>query len=125
MASYGNVNLVTLPLGAFSGSTELPLAKLPADYGGVTILEAQLVGAAGTVIGGQLVTMTNAGTPAIAGTIGAFAGTVVTDASIPAECTLSTPFVAADLWIGFDQTSGTVPAGSFISLSYITGRAGS
>ena len=123
MAGQFDVHIATLSLGAFNGATELPLVKLPASGGGITILEANLLGpSAGTVIGGLLVTMTDAGTPAINGTIGAFAGTVVTAAGVPGALTVSTPFVAADYWIGFDQTSGTVPAGTFISLSYIMGK---
>jgi hypothetical protein len=126
MAGFGDVKILTLPLGAFNGATELPLAKMASGYGGVTVLEAQLLGpSAGTVIGGILVTMTNAGTPAVNGTIGAFAGTVVTAAGIPGELTISDAYVADDEWIGFDQASGTVPAGTFISLSYIMGKSGS
>ena len=125
MASYGDPKIITLPLGAFLGNTEVPLAKLPAEYGGVTVLEAHLHGGAGTVIGGQLVTMSNQGTPAINGTIGAFDATVVTAAGVPAKLTISDAYIPADSWIGFDQTSGTVPSGTFISLSVIQGRSGS
>ena len=125
MASQFDVHIVTLSLGAYLGSTELPLAKLPSGGGGITVLEANLVGpSAGTVITGQLVTMSDAGTPAINGTIGAFAGTVVTAAGVPGELTISSAFVDAGYWIGFDQASGTVPAGTFISLSYVMGKAG-
>ncbi len=117
------IQIMSLPLGAFNGATEVPLQKLPDNFGGITVLEANLVGpSAGTVIGGKLVTMSDAGTPAINGTIGAFAGTVVTSAGVPAECTISAPFVDAGYWIGFDQTSGTVPAGTFVSVSYQTGK---
>ena len=123
MAGFGDVHVMTLPLGAFNGATELPLAKVPDGFGGITVLEAHLVGtAAGTVVGGLLVTMTDAGTPVINGTIGAFAGTVVAAAGVPFAATLSAPFVAGDYWIGFDQTSGTVAAGAFISLSYVMGK---
>lgn len=123
MSGFGDVKIVTLPLGAYNGDTELPLAKMPDNFGGITVLEAQLLGpSAGTVIGGLVVTMTDAGTPAISGTVGSFAGTVVTAAGVPAELTISDAYVAAGEWIGFDQTSGTVPAGTFISLSYVQGR---
>jgi len=123
MAGQFDVHIATLALGGYNGATHVPLAKLPASGGGITVLEAHLVGpAAGTAIGGLLVTCTDAGTPAINGTIGAFAGTVVTAAGVAFAATLSAPYVAADYWIGFDQTSGTVPAGTFISLSYIVGK---
>jgi len=124
MANQMDVHIVSAPLGAFNGATELPLVYIPAKGGGITILDAQLVGtAAGTVIGGQLVTMTDAGTPAIAGTIGAFASTVVAAAGVPAELTIATAFVDDGQWIGFDQTSGTVAAGAFINIAYVTGKA--
>jgi hypothetical protein len=121
-----DVVVTTLSLGAFNGATELPLAKFPAEFGGVTVIEAYILGpSAGTVIGGKLVTMSDAGTPAINGTIGTFAGTVVTAAGVPGALTLSSAsaaYVTKDYWIGFDQTSGTVPAGTFISLSYVMGK---
>ncbi len=116
----------TLPLGAFNGATEVPLAHLPTDLGGVTILEAWLVGpGAGTAIGGQLVKMSDVstgGTPAINGTVGSFAGTVVTAAGVVHKCTISNGWLAGGGWIGFDQTSGTVPAGTFIQVMAVQGR---
>lgn len=118
-----NLNVATLSLGAFLGATEIPLIKLPSTLGGITVLSAHLVGpSAGTVIGGKLVTMTDAGTPAINGTVGSFAGTAVTAAGVVHALTIASAYVAGGYWIGFDQTSGTVPAGTFISLSYTTGK---
>lgn len=123
MSSAFDVHIATLSLGAFNGATEVPLAKLPAEGGGITVLEAYLVGpSAGTVIGGKIVTMSDAGTPAINGTVGTFAGTVVTAAGVVAALTISSAYVAGDYWLGFDQTSGTVPAGTFISLGYVVGK---
>ena len=125
MAESFDVKIVTLSLGAFNGATELPLAYLPSAGGGITVLSGHIVGpSAGTIIGGQLITMSAAGTPAIAGTIGAFAGTVVTAAGVPGALTISSAFVDDGQWIGFDQTSGTVPAGTYISMAYVTGKAG-
>src|SRR5262249_15483396 len=81
----------TLPLAAFNGATEVPLAHLPTDLGGITILEAWLVGpSAGTAIGGQLVKMSDVatgGTPVINGTVGSFAGTIVTATGVVHKCT--------------------------------------
>jgi hypothetical protein len=126
MAESFDVHVAVLHLGAFNGATELPLAHLESGGGGFTVLGADLVGpSAGTVIGGKLVTMSDAGTPAINGTIGSFDGTVVTAAGVVAGLTVSDGYVAAGEWIGFDQTSGAVPAGTFISLSYVMGKAGS
>lgn len=122
MANAFDVHIMALPLGSYNGATELPLLKVPSGGGGITVLEAHLMGGAGTAIGGKLVTMSNQGTPEINGTIGAFAGTVVTAAGVVAAATLSDAYVAEGEWIGYDQTSGTVPAGSYINLSYIMGK---
>lgn len=124
MANTFDVKIMTLPLGAFSGATELPLAFLPSGGGGITVLSAHLAGGVGSVLGAELITMTDVGTPAISGTIGAFAGTVVQAAGVPAELTIATAFVDDGYWIGYDQDSGTVPAGSFVTLAYVTGKAG-
>lgn len=120
MADTFDVHVFTLPV-VLTGATEIPLAHFPTGGGGCTVLGADLINA-GTSVGGKLVTMSNAGTPAINGTIGAFAGTVTASASIPAALTISDAYVGPGEWIGFDQTSGTVPAGSFLSLSYVMGK---
>jgi len=118
-----DVHIATLSLGSYNGDTHLPLVKVPNGYGGITVLESYLVApGAGTVTGGLLVTLTDAGTPAVNGTIGSF-GTVTTAAGVPSALTVSSAYVADDYWIGFDQTSGTVPAGTFIVMSYVMGKA--
>ena len=123
MSQAFDVHIVNIPLGAFSGATEFPFVYLPDTGGGITVLSAHLGGtAAGTAIGGKLVTMSDAGTPAINGTIGAFAGTVVTAAGVVFAATIATAYVGGGKWIGFDQTSGTIPAGSWLALSYVMGK---
>lgn len=125
MSSQMDVHIATLSLGALVGATELPLAKLPSMGGGITILEANLVGpSAGTSVGGLLVTMTNAGTPVLNGTVATFTTPGITAAGVPIAAAINNSgYVGPDYWIGFDQTSGTVPAGTFITLSYIMGKA--
>ena len=122
MANSFDVHVVVLPLGLYSGSTHLPLMKLPAAGGGITILNAELLGGEGTAIGGKLVVLSDVGTPALAGTIGSLAGTVTQAAGVPADFTISTAFVDDGQYIGYDQTSGTIPLGSFISMAYVTGK---
>ena len=122
MANQFDVHIVTAPV-VLTGATEVPLVHFEAGGGGMTVLSADFINA-GTAVGGKLVTMTDAGTPAINGTIGAFAGTITVSATIPAALTVSDGFVDAGEWIGYDQTSGTVPAGSFVSIAYVMGRAG-
>lgn len=119
MANF-DVHIVTLPV-VLTGATQIPLMHLPAEGGGITVLGADFM-AVGTAVGAILVEMTNAGTPAISGTIGSFAGTVTGSATIPAAMTVSDGYVDEGKWIGFDQTSGTVTAGAFVTLSYIMGK---
>lgn len=129
MSELGNVNYHTLPIGAFSGATEVPIGFNAAQYGGVTVLEAWLVSnGAGTAIGGMLVTMgavATGGTPAINGTVGSFAGTIVTAAGVVHKLTISDPWVQQGELYGYDQTSGTIPAGSSIVIAVIAGRGAS
>jgi len=122
MSSSFDVHVVTLPLGLYSGATHLPLMKLPTAGGGITILDAEMFGGAGTAIGGVLVMLSDVGTPAIAGTIGSLAGTVTQAAGVRAAFTIATAFVDDGQYIGYDQASGTVPLGSFITMSYVTGK---
>ena len=120
MAGQFDFHVVAIP-AVLTGATQVPLIHIPNGGGGITVLEADFINA-GTAVGGLLLTMTDAGTPAISGTIGSFAGTITESATIPAALTVTDGYVAAGEWIGYDQTSGTVPAGSFISLSYIVGK---
>jgi hypothetical protein len=120
MSSQFDVHIMTFPV-VLTGATVIPLVHMPSGGGGITVLGAEMINA-GTSVTGVLVTMTNAGTPATNGTIGSFAGTIAASATIPAACTLSDAFVDAGEWIGFDQASGTVPAGSFVTMSYIMGK---
>ena len=120
MANQFDVHVVTAPV-VLTGATVIPLVHFEAGGGGCTVLSADFINA-GTAVGGVLVTMTDAGTPAINGTIGAFAATVTASAVIPAALTISDAYVTGGEWIGYDQTSGTVPAGIFVSLSYIMGK---
>jgi hypothetical protein len=119
MANF-NFHVVTIPV-VLTGATEVPLIHIPNGGGGITVLEADFINS-GTAVAGLLVTMTDAGTPAISGTIGSFAGTITDSATIPEALTVTDGYVAAGEWIGFDQTSGTIPAGAFITLSYIVGK---
>ncbi len=120
MASNFDIHVVALPV-VLTGATEIPIVQLPSGGGGLTVLSADFFGA-GTSVGGKLVTLADGGTPAANGTIGAFAGTVTGSATVPAPLTISDGYVAGGEWIGFDQTSGTVTAGSFVSLSYVMGK---
>jgi hypothetical protein len=123
MADSADIHFLTLPLGALTGATEVPLAFLPSGYGGITVLDAKLVGpSAGTAVGGLLVKMTNVGTPAIDGTVATFTTPAVTAAGVVHSSTINTAYVAEGKFLGYDQTSGTVPAGTNLLISYVMGK---
>ena len=123
MAGQFDIHILTFPV-VMTAATEVPLVHLPSLAGGITVLSAKLVNS-GTAVGPLLVTMSSAATPALNGTIGYFAaaaaGTITESATVPASLTILDGFVDAGEWIGYDQASGTVPAGAFISLSYVMG----
>ena len=133
MSDSFNVQTATLVLGQFSGATEVPLFNVPTSGGGITVQEVWAYQngtggsaiTAGTAIGAKLVTMgtvATGGTPAVDGTVGTFAGTIVTAAGVVHKLTLTTPFVDAGKFIGFDETAGTVAAGLTIQLAYVLGK---
>ena len=113
----------TVDIGNYTGNNALPLWYLPDTYGGYTILGAKLVASgAGTSVTAQLVTLSDAGTPVINGTIAAFAGTVVFAEGVTASATVSTPFVNDGQWIGLDQASGTAATHTWLTVYLIPGR---
>lgn len=126
MSESFNVQSVNLHVGAFNGATEVPLGFIPSAGGGVTVIEAWLFApSAGTAITGQVVTMgsvSTGGTPAINGTVGAFAGTIVTAAGVTHKLTISDAWVQGGEFLAYDQASGTVPAGTYIQVHYVHGR---
>lgn len=127
MADTFDIKSLTLHLGAFNGATEVPLGFIPSVGGGATVVEAWLFSpSAGTAITAQVVTMgavATGGTPAINGTVGAFAGTIVTAAGVTHKLTISDGWVQSGEFLGYDQASGTVPAGTYIQVHYVNGRA--
>ena len=121
MAGQFDVNIVTIPV-VLTGTTEVPLLKVPTAGGGITVQSVYMINA-GTSVTSKLITMTNAGTPALSGTIAApAAGTITNSATIPTEFVIRDGWGDGGEWIGVDQASGTVPAGSYFSVAYVTGR---
>lgn len=117
------VKMLTVDIGNYTGSAVRPLWYLPDGYGGITVLGAHLVGdGAGTSITGQLITLADAGTPTVNGTIGAFSGTVVYVESARSAVTVSTAWVDDGRWIGFSQASGTAPTHTWLNVYYVDGR---
>lgn len=125
MASQFDVHTVAVNYGAFTGATAIPLIYLSEDGGAITILDAKVIGqAAGTSVTLGLYTYSSQGTPAVNGTIGVFAGTVVYAAGVAFDCTISDATVdpgTTGIWIGLDQASGTASTNSILVLDYIMG----
>lgn len=119
------VQVTAVDIGAYSGANARPLIHLPTEYGSITIVDCTIVGSgAGTAIGLKLVGMSSAGTPAVNGTVGAFAGTVVFAEGVPASCSISAGAVnpSTSPWLGVVQTSGTAPANAVVSVAYVMGK---
>ena len=123
MAGQFDVNIVQIPV-VLTGATEIPLLKVLEGGGGITVQSVYMINA-GTTVAPRFITMSSAGTPALSGTIASratAAGTSTESATIPLEFVISDGWVDGGEWIGFDQASGTVPAGSYFSVAYVTGR---
>lgn len=119
------VKNLTIDIGAFTGATMHPIAYLSSKGGDITILDVQAVGiGAGTSVGLILTQSTDVGTPAVAGTLAAWAGTVVWAEGVVFEATISDAHVDIDgsgVWLSVDQTSGTCSATTLVSINYVHG----
>lgn len=125
MSSQGNVNIVSCNIGALTNDFR-PLFKIPAGYGGITILGAQYTTeTAGTSLV-QIVDLGTAGTAVQAsGTIYASTGgSSVAAAGVPNILTVAdTAFVGDGCWVGVKEGNvGTTGAISIISLSFLMGK---
>jgi hypothetical protein len=121
-----NIQTICVDIGAFTGATIHPLVYLPSTCGDVTLLDVQITGiAAGTSIGLILTTATDVGTPAVSGTLAAFAGTVVYAEGVVFEATISDASIdtgtGSGIWLAVDQTSGTCPASTWMTINYVFG----
>jgi hypothetical protein len=119
------VNIQTVGIGAFTGSTVHPVIFIPPDKGAITLTEVYVVGqGAGTTIGLILTKMTAVGTPATSATLASFSGTFVYAEGVVDEATISTAKVdpgTTGCWLGVDQTSGTAPTTTTLHVSWVEG----
>lgn len=123
--AQGELHLTSVDLGAYIGATHRPFLYVSPNYGQIKILDAKVTGmAAGTSIGLGIYSATNVGTPVINGTVGVFAGTVVYAEGVVFACTISDSTVdpgTTGVWLAVDQTSGTAPANTILTISYLMG----
>jgi hypothetical protein len=123
MSGSFNVNIASVDCGAMTGAGPFPAFYVPPGFGGITLLDVEVVGdGAGTAVGLAAIQLTDVGTPVADGTIGSFDGTVTYAAGVKADCTISTAYVEAGKWIGLEQTSGTAPSNTKLVLSYLQGK---
>lgn len=119
----GRRHVVSVNIGNYTGSTARPLFFINDTWGGATVTDVQIIGdGAGTAITLQLITMTNVGTPAVNGTIGAFGGTIVYAEGVKFAATVSTAWVDGGSQVGVSQASGTAPTNAFLAITYEEGR---
>lgn len=121
-----NVKTISVDIGAFTGATMHPICFIPSYGGDITLLAVHAVGiGAGTSIGLILTQSTDVGTPAVAGTLAAFGGTIVYAEGVVFEATIADATIDTGtgdgIWLSVDQASGTCPATTNISLSYVYG----
>lgn len=113
-----DIQVVTFGLDALNDGTRLGF-QIPTSYGGVTVQSAALhvEGTANVT----LVTMTNAGTPAVSGTIAAAVGGTAT-AGVPYAFTISDGWVDGGEWIAAQENNIGTPTRAHVTVAYTVGR---
>lgn len=125
MSSYADVNIVSNNIGALSNDFR-PLFKIPAGFGGITVVEAQYITETAGTSRVQIVDLGTAGTAVAAGgtIFEATAGSSVAAAGVPnllAEA--NTAFIADGHWVGVKEANvGTTGAITIVTLSYVMGK---
>jgi hypothetical protein len=115
---------------AASGAGTIPLMYVPKNGGAITLVKVHLlnsVTATGTINAPVIISMADASTPTMAGTLGTAALWTVTGAGgSRTAVTLTTDYIqpgTADKWLGLSYTSGTVLAGApVVQVTYLMGR---
>ena len=113
-----DIHILTIPFDGLRND-QLPGVRIPAAYGGITVIDAaaHITGTANIT----LITMTNVGTPVANGTIAAAVGGTAT-AGVPYAFTISDGWVAGNEWIGVQENNiGTCDAGH-VTIAYVVGK---
>jgi len=116
------VYIMTVGIGALSNTTR-PAFKVPAAYGGITIVGAQCTqGAAGTT-SLALVEMGSAGT-AVSGTLGTWGTVFALNTPLAATLTAASCFIDAGNYVGVKEVGvGAADTVSIVAIEYIMGKA--
>jgi hypothetical protein len=114
------VHIINVAVGAV-GTANRTLYRVPAGYGGITLLNVWLVSDTAATIVSQLANMgTGLGT-AVSSAIGTLTdGTMV--ANVRKAYTISTAYQAAGTWLGLNGISGTVGSASQVIIEFKYGK---
>ena len=123
MSGYADVNIVSCNIGALSNDFR-PLFKIPAGFGGITILGANYVTETAGTSTVQLVDLGTAGTAVASGGTLFSGGSAVAAAGIPVAMTVDdTAYCGAGRWVGVQEANtGTTGAITIVTLSYSMGK---
>ena len=113
-----DIQIVTFSFDALNNGTRLGF-QVPTAYGGITIQSAgvDITGTANVT----LVTMSNVGTPAANGTVGAAVGGTAT-AGVPYAFTISDGWVDGGEWVGLQENNIGTPTRGTCYVAYTVGR---
>ena len=113
-----DIQIVTFSLDALNNGNRLGF-QVPTSYGGINIQSAALhvEGTANVT----LITMTNAGTPAVSGTIAAAVGGTAT-AGVPYAFTITDGGVDGGEWVAAQENNIGTPTRAHVTVSYTMGR---
>jgi hypothetical protein len=123
MAGQFDVNIISNNIGALSNDFR-PLFKVPAEGGGITILDANFVTETAGTSTVQLVNLGTAGTAVASGGTLFSGGSTVAAPGVPYALAVDdTAFVGGGEWVGVKEANtGTTGAISIITLSYVMGK---
>lgn len=109
-------------IGALSNATR-PVFKVPAGYGGITIVGATCTQSAAGTTSLALVEMDSGGTT-VSGTLGTWGTVFAVNTPLSATLTGSRTFIDAGNYVGVKELNvGAAAAVTIVSVSYIMGKA--
>lgn len=121
--SEQSVHIVNCPFSG-AGTANAPLFRVPAGFGGITLLNAWIVSDTAATIGsGQLNNNGTALGTSITTTIGTLAAASGTmNANVAKAISITTAYQAHSTWLAFQSVTGISGTGSRIILEYKYGK---
>ena len=123
MSSFADVNIVSCNIGALTNDFR-PLFKVPAGFGGITVLGAAYITETAGTSTLQLVDLGTAGTSVASGGTIFSGGSAVAVAGVPNAMTVDdTAYLGEGHWMGVQEANtGATGAITIVTLSYFTGK---